>query len=69
MAIGDASGIAPYRHCGVSGQAFALAQASRVPLIYHNGRGFYGSRQGFKLHYNVMDVSFAEGECKCFTVA
>ena len=69
MAIGDASGIPPYRHCGVSGRAFALAQAPRVPLIYYSGGGFNGSRQGFKLSYFVMDVSFAEGECKCFTIA
>ena len=61
LAIGDASGIPPYRHCGVSGQSFALAQAPRVPLIYYSGGGFQGYGKGFKLNYFVMNVSFAEG--------
>ncbi|XP_067024678.1 uncharacterized protein [Acropora muricata] len=60
LAIGDASGIPPYRQCGVSGQSFALAQAPRVTLIYNNGGGVQGYRKGFKLNYFVMNVSFAE---------
>ncbi|XP_074632006.1 uncharacterized protein LOC141890434 isoform X2 [Acropora palmata] len=60
LAIGDASGIPPYRHCGVSGQIFALAEAPRVPLIYYSGRRFQGYGKGFKLNYFVMNVSFAE---------
>ena len=68
LAIGDASGIPPYRQCGVSGRAFALAQAPRVPLIYYSD-GFHGYRKGFKLNYFVMNVSFAEGDCKRFSIA
>ena len=69
MAIGDASGIPPYRYCGESGRAFALAQAPRIPLLYYSGERFYLSRKGFKLSYFVMNVSFAEGECKRSTIA
>ena len=69
MAIADASGIPPYRYCGESSRVFALAQAPRVPLLYYSGYRFYGSRKGFKLSYFVMNVSFAEGECKRSTIA
>lgn len=69
MAIGDASGISPYRCCGESGRAFALAQAPRIPLLYYSGQRFYLSRKGFKLSYFVLNVSFAEGECKRSTIA
>lgn len=69
MAIGDASGIPPYRYCGESGRTFALAQAQRVPLLYYSGHRSYGLRKGFKLSYFVMNVSFAEGECKSSAIA
>ncbi|XP_015769308.1 PREDICTED: uncharacterized protein LOC107347850 [Acropora digitifera] len=60
VAIGDASGIPPYRYCGKGGGVFALAQAPRVPLLYYTGHRYYLSRKGFKLSYFVMNVSFAE---------
>ncbi|XP_068682562.1 uncharacterized protein [Montipora foliosa] len=60
VAIGDDSGIPPDRLCGVSGEAFALAQAQKVPLIYYSGRYFQGSGKGFELFYYVLDESFSE---------
>ena len=45
VAIGDDSGIPPDRHCGVSGEAFALAQAQKVPLIYYSDRATLTDRE------------------------
>ena len=66
VAIGDDTGIPPDRHCGVSGEAFALAQAQKVPLIYYSDRYFEGSGKGFELFYYVLDESFSEGKCESF---
>ena len=45
VAIGDDSGIPPDRHCGVNGEAFALAQAQKVPLIYYKDRATLTDRE------------------------